>query len=124
MFLRVQVFQGPGFPRSRFFWFQAFFGLGFSVSRFFRVQLFLGPGFSEPTFFRVRVRSGPLFWMFHIRVLNNEKKKRSIRITYLHYRSAIKEILTEYHFFSNNSQNPPRAVRYGAETILSSRGMF
>ena len=43
-FLKVQVFQGPGFSGSRFFWVQIFQGPGFSGSRLFRVQVFPGPG--------------------------------------------------------------------------------
>ena len=42
----VQVFQGPGFSGSRFFWVQVFQGPGFSGSRFFWVQVLQGPGFS------------------------------------------------------------------------------
>ena len=49
MFFMIHVFQGPCFSKYRFFWVQVFEGTGFptsrfSVSRFSRVQG-LGPGF-------------------------------------------------------------------------------
>ena len=59
IFLDVQVFLGPGFSGSWFFWVQVFQGPGFSGSRFFRVQVFQGPGFSGSWFFRVKVFQGP-----------------------------------------------------------------
>ena len=43
-FFIVQVFQSPGFSKSRFFRVQVFLSPGFSGSRLFRVQVFQGSG--------------------------------------------------------------------------------
>ena len=73
-FIRVQVFLSAGLPRSKFFRVHVFHGSDFLGSRFFRVQFFHGSGlscyvylgvdFSGSRFFRIRIFHDPGFPWF------------------------------------------------------------